>query len=514
MRNSSKRVLKNTFFLYFRMIFVMLITLYVSRIVLDKLGIVDYGINNIVGGLVTMFAFINNALSGATQRSLNYELGKSNIIGARKVFNQHLILYLTILAIVVLISETVGLWFVKNKLNIPGGRMYAALWVYQFTILSLCVTLVGIIYNSAVIAHEDMQVYSYIGIIDGVSRLGVAYMISTVSYDRLIVYSGLLFIVTLLIQVFYYLYCIRHYSECRIHMQWNRSSFKETGKFIGLNCIDAGIYSFNSQGINILLNIFFGPMVNAARGISVQVNSALTNFSNNFYSSVRPQLFKSYSNGDLNYMKKLFFISSKYTAYLYLMVALPVVLNINPILKLWLVKVPEHTSVFTLWVLVYSFVNVLINPIRSIILATGDLNEYVKWGGSFSLLQLPLIYIALYLGMESEFAFIISVFIRALYLCLIIKISMKFKIYTIIEYMKEVIRPVFMVTLISCIISTLICHKANSLFHHDIYEIIGKTAVTLTITIVSIWLNGMTSAEKSKMHNIVKKVILKGIGHE
>ena len=208
MRNSSKRVLKNTFFLYFRMIFVMLITLYVSRIVLDKLGIVDYGINNIVGGLVTMFAFINNALSGATQRSLNYELGKSNIIGARKVFNQHLILYLTILAIVVLISETVGLWFVKNKLNIPEDRMYAALWVYQFTILSLCVTLVGIIYNSAVIAHEDMQVYSYIGIIDGVSRLGVAYMISTVSYDRLIVYSGLLFIVTLLIQVFYYLYCI------------------------------------------------------------------------------------------------------------------------------------------------------------------------------------------------------------------------------------------------------------------------------------------------------------------
>lgn len=492
----------------------MLITLYVSRVVLDKLGIVDYGINNIVGGLVTMFAFINNALSGATQRSLNYELGKSNIKGACKVFNQHLILYLTILVLVVIISETAGLWFVKNKLNIPEDRMYAALWVYQFTIMSLCITLVGIIYNSAVIAHEDMQVYSYIGIIDGVSRLGVVYMISIVSYDRLIVYSALLFIVTLLIQFFYYTYCIKHYSECRIHIQWNKNSFKETSKFIGLNCIDAGIYSLNSQGINILLNIFFGPIVNAARGISVQVNSALTNFSNNFYSSVRPQLFKSYSNGDLNYMKILFFISSKYTAYLYLIVALPVALNIDPILKLWLVKVPEHTSVFTLWVLIYSFVNVLINPIRSIILATGDLNEYVKWGGSFSLVQLPLIYIALDLGMESEFAFIISVFIRILYLCIIIKISMKFKIYTIIEYIKEVIRPAFMVTFTSCVISTLICHKTNSLFHNDIYEIIGKTTVTLTVTIAFIWFNGMSSAEKSKMHNIIKKVMAKGIGHE
>ena len=377
---NSKRIAKNTIFLYIRMLFIMFITLFTSRVILDKLGIEDFGINNVVGGLAMMFTFFSSSLTNATQRFLNIELGIKNSLGANRVFNQHLIIYVIIICIVILLAETIGLWIVINKLVIPSERLSAALWVYQFTIISLAITLIGIVFNSMIIAHEDMKIYSYVGILDGILKLVIAYAICVLPFDRLITYSFLLLTVTLLVQGSYAYYCFKNYKECKLHFIWNKKSIKDTFSFISWNVVGTAIYATKDQGTNLLLNIYFGPTVNAARAIAYQVSSAVSSFGVNFYTSVRPQIVKSYSNGNVDYLNKLFFKSSKYSIFLMWIVILPVILCIDTLLELWLVEVPFQTNIFIVWVLADSMLALLTNPTWSIALATGKLKKYTLIG--------------------------------------------------------------------------------------------------------------------------------------
>ena len=290
---NNRRIAKNTVFLYFRMLITMLVALYTSRVILDSLGIVDFGIYNVVGGMVTMFAFFSSSLSNATQRFLNFKLGENDSEGTNRVFNLSLLIYFIISIVVLIAAEIIGLWLLYNKLVIPPERMDAAFWVMQATIVSLFVTLNGIVFNSMLIAKENMKIYAYIGIIEACAKLAIAFAIAYTPFDKLKIYSVLLLAVTVCIQSFYAIVCYRKYAESRFKPYWDRTLFTEMFKFAGWNGFSTLIWAINDQGSTILLNIFFGPAVNAAKGVANQVNGAVSQFTNNFFTAVRPQIVKS-----------------------------------------------------------------------------------------------------------------------------------------------------------------------------------------------------------------------------
>ena len=396
-----------------------------------------------------MFVFFRSSLSNVTQRYLNIELGKGDEKAALTIFCQHQTLYICMMIVVVVLAETIGLWFVYHKLNIPEERFDATLWVYQFTIISLAVTMLSIVYESAIIAHEDMKIYSYVGIYEGLAKLCIAYIISVIPYDRLITYSFLLKVVSISVILYYMYHCSRHYGECHFHFVWNKKKIREAFAMISWNTIGTAVYAINNQGINILLNLFFGPTVNAARGVAFLIGGAIKNFGINFYVAVRPQLVKSYASQNFDYLYKLFFSSSKFSVYLLWIFCLPVSLCIDTILPLWLKEVPPHTNHFTILILAYSMVDILDNPIWSLALAIGKLKWYILIGNCVFLMSFPISYICLKIGYPPESVFIVNIFVRMAYIFVVINILNRYIPISIKRYLSEVIAPVLLVVGIS-----------------------------------------------------------------
>lgn len=499
MEEKSKRILKNTTFLYIRMLVLMLITLYTSRVLLDKLGIEDFGIYNVVGGLTVMLIFFRSSLSNATQRFLNVELGRGDTVRAQCVFAQHFTLYVIVALLVLLVGETIGLWFVYNKLVIPVDRLVAAVWVYQFTLVSLCSTLVGIVYDSEIIAHEDMNVYSYIGIFEGLAKLAIAYAISMSHFDRLIVYGFLMMLLSLFVQCFYAFYSSHHYKESRIGFIWDRKLLKDTSSIVGWNTVGTAIYAINDSGVNILLNLFFGPAVNAARAVSYQVSNAVNGFATNFFVSVRPQIVKSYAAGDNAYLMKLFYNSSKFSFFMLWLFCLPLCFSIDPILHLWLKQVPDYTGIFTVWVLAYSLVNALNNPVWAVVLAVGKLKSYISIGSSVFLLVFPLAYIALRLGSSPVNVFTIMVAVRLLYHAVVLNIIKAYVDFSFRRYLRDVVLPIVFVSFVSLVIVAA-THAAlpKSLFSTFIFVVLSVAATALCIFFI-----GISKDERVRLFNIV-----------
>lgn len=296
---NSSRIVRNMVFLYIRQLLLVFVSLFTSRVILQNLGVTDYGIYHVVYGCVVMFIFFQPSLSSVTQRYLNIEIGKGDIKEATSVFRLHQTLYFFIVIIILVFAETVGLWFVCNKLVIPAGRLVAAIWVYQFSVLSYCLKILSVVYEAAIIVHEDMKIYSYIGIFEGGAKLIIAYVISVFPFDRLATYACLFLMLTLFTTFFYAYFCKRRYEECSYRFSWDVQKVKKTFSLIGWNTADSFVYTLNDYGISILLNMFFGPVVNAARNISYQISCTLNNVCNNFYTAVRPQIIKSYATKDL-----------------------------------------------------------------------------------------------------------------------------------------------------------------------------------------------------------------------
>lgn len=490
--NKSKIIAKNTFFLYIRMFILMFISLFTARVLLDKLGVEDYGIYNVVGGLAGMFTFFSSSLANASQRFLNIELGTGLINNAKNIFSQHFTLYIVICVGVVVISETIGLWFVYNKLVIEETRLYAALWVYQFMVISLCVTLIGIIFNSAIIAHEQMNVYSFVGIFEGVSKLLICYLLSISNFDKLILYGFLLLVVTLVTQAYFAYYSLKHYEECKLRFLWNKKILKETSSIIGWNTIGTLVYAINDAGVNIMLNLFFGPIVNAARAISFQISTSLNNFSTNFFVSVRPQITKSYATRDFDYLLKLFYGSSKYSFYLLWIFSLPIMLAIDAILKFWLKVVPQYTSDFTIWVLIYSLINVLNNPVWSVALSVGKLKRYIGVGSLIFFMVFPISYIALYIGFSPVSIFIVMVVVRSVYLIVVLSIIKRFIPFSVNEYLRFVIYPILKVIVLTIFISYVLRIFLNG----NILITIIFCLISIISTAISIWFCGINNEEK------------------
>lgn len=411
---NNKRIAKNTILLYGRMLLIMAVSLYTSRVVLNTLGVEDYGIYNVVGGIVTMFAFLNGAMVTSTQRYLTFELGKGDQEKLKTVFTTSLQIHLIIAVIVLILGETVGLWFLYNKMVIPDNRMVAAQWVFHLSILTMMIQIMSVPYNSLIVAHEQMGVFAAISIIEVVLKLAIVFVLVIGHFNKLIMYAVLLASVQLLIRFFYTLYCKHHYKESKRKPGFDKVLAKEMGVFAGWNLMGNAAATLMNTGINLLLNVFFGPAVNAARAVAMQVESAIMSFSSNFMMAVNPQITKLYAQEELSEMHKLIFRASKFSFFLFFTLSLPIFVEAETILEIWLKNVPDYTVQFVRLLLIISLCNVAAVPLQTAAAATGKVRKYQSVVGGILLAIVPIAYVVLKMGGSP-----ISVYIVYLVICLV-----------------------------------------------------------------------------------------------
>ena len=451
---NTKRIAKNTLMLYGRMLFSMVVSLYTSRVVLNTLGVEDYGIYNVVGGFVAMFSLISSSLSSSVSRFLTFELGKGDMERLKRVFSTSLIIHIGLALIVLIAAETIGLWFVNHKLVIPPERLYAANWVFQASIVSFCFGLLSTPYNASIISHEHMGTFAYIGILDTCLRLAIVLFIahSPWLFDRLIVYSLLLVAVSISLQCIYLYYCRKHFEECRIRLVWDKQCVKKMGSFAGWNFIGCTAGLLKDQGVNILLNLTFGPIVNAARGIASTVNGAVGGFAGNFMTALNPQITKSFAANDKRYYFSLVERGSRFSFYIMFLFALPLCLETEFVLTLWLKQYPAHTINFVRLVLILSLSDILSNTLITLQSATGKIRNYQLAVGGTLLLNFPLSYLALKLGCAPESTLIVAIFISVYCMVLRLLFLQKTIGFSICSFFKNVYLNVICVAILSSII--------------------------------------------------------------
>lgn len=373
--SSNKTIVKNTAFLYFRMMLTMIISLYTSRVILQILGVDDFGIYQAVGGIVGFLSFINSALSTGSSRFLTFELGVGNLEKLKRVFSTTLTVHIVIALVIIIIAETVGLWFLYNKMIIPPERMNAAVYTFHISILTAVFTLTQVPYNASIIAHEKMSVFAYMSIVEVSAKLLIVYLLGIGSIDKLKLYATLLFVVQISLMIFYRYYCGKHFKETVYHLIFDRMIFKSIASFSGWSLFANSAIALNNQGILLLLNMFFSPSVVAARAISIQANMAATQFVNNFRAATVPQIVKRYAAGEINASKQLLLSSTKYSYYLMFLLCFPICLLAHPLLKLWLGIVPEYTVIFLQIIIVQSLFQVFDTSFYTALYAKGQLRE-------------------------------------------------------------------------------------------------------------------------------------------
>lgn len=412
--NNNKRIAKNTLLLYIRMFLTMAVSLYTSRVVLKTLGVVDYGIYNVVGGIVVMFGFINSCMSSATQRFITFALGKGDMMRLQTVFSTSLQIHVIIAAIVFVLCESVGLWFFYTQMQIPAERMTAAMWVLQCSVLSTMVMFVSVPYNADIIAHEKMSAFAYISILEVLLKLAILFVLVLYPIDKLILYAILLLVVQVIIRFCYSIYCDKHFEESKYKRIWDGKLFKEMIAFAGWSLWGHMSSVFNSQGLNMLLNVFFGPVVNAARAVAVQVQSAIMQFTVNFQMALNPQITKTYARGEMEEMQKLIFRSARFSFYLIFFISLPVLFETNFILSLWLGEVPENTVVFVRIILCTSILTSISNPLMVACGATGKVKKYQAVCGGLLLTILPISWVALKFGCPAWGVFVVHFLVECI----------------------------------------------------------------------------------------------------
>lgn len=447
----NKRIAKNTLFLYIRMLFIMGVNLYTVRIVLNVLGIEDYGIYNVVGGVVTMFSFISNTMASACQRFFAFELGKQDFHRLNEIFSLSIIIFIGIVVIILLLAETLGLWFINTQLNIPEERMSANNWVYQFAIFSFIITVLNIPFIAVIIARESMNLYAYVSIVEVVLKLIMVFFLTMFSVDKLKLYSVLLFITTFLTTMMYRVYCKKKFEECNFRFFWDTRMFKQILSFSGWTLFGTIAGVSCNQGINILLNIYFGPVINAARAIAYQVSAALSSFASTFYTAVKPQIVKSYAVGDKKRLIKLIFQSSKFSYFLLLILCLPVYLETSYLLTLWLKESTDFMVIFTRLVIIYTLVNSLQNPLTTSVHATGKIKKYHLYVESITLLSLPISYLCLKLGYKPQSTMFVLIIVFTIAHFIRVWIVHSQVGMSVIDYTKKVLFTISCVSFISSV---------------------------------------------------------------
>lgn len=504
-QSNNKRIAKNTIYLYIRMFFSMLVALYTSRVILQKLGVDDFGIYNAVGGIVGFLSFLNSALATGSSRFLTFELGRGDNERLKRTFSSLLTAHIFLSLIIVVLAETIGLWFLYNKMVIPPDRMHAAVFTFHISIITAIITIIQVPYNASIISHEKMDIYAYVSIFEVVAKLAICYLLGIGGADKLILYATFICIVHLAIILFYRYYCIRNYSETKYKFSLDKELLKPVLSFSGWSLFADSAVALTNQGILVLLNMFFAPAVVTARAISLQVNNAANQFVNNFRTAANPQIVKLYAVNDFEGSKKLLLESTKFSYYLMLVLGLPIVLLAEPILHLWLGEnVPEYTTIFLQLVIIQSLFQVFDRSFYTALYAKGQLKENALISPTIVFIVFPIIYLLFKAGYSPvvlSWAYLISYAILGLIVkpILIVK-HVDYKWSDIFS----VYIPCILVTIVAVVPSVFIDHYFND------KSLLGKgielCSIILVVLIAS-YTVGLDKTMRNKINTFIKTKI-------
>lgn len=491
--SNNKRIAKNTLLLYFRMLFLMLVNLFTSRIVLNTLGVEDFGIYNVVGGSIAMLTIISGSFTSAISRFLTFELGRGDKEKLRTIFSTSMNIQVALSLVIILIGELAGGWFLNSQMNIPPERMEAANYILHYSLGIFVLNLLSVPYNSVIIAHEKMGAYAYISILDVLLKLAVAYVITFSTYDKLSSYGILLLIEALVIRLIYGLYGKRSFEECNYHLIYNKKVLNEMASFAGWNFLGVTAGVLNTQGVNVLMNLYFGVAVNAARGIAVQASTAIAYFVHSFTTAVNPQITKSYAAGDKEYMYSLVCRSSKFSAFLFLLIAIPLTVETPLIFSIWLKEPPEYAVLFfRLGLLGTLMDSVLANSLMTAIFATSDIKKYqilvTIWGG----MVFPLTWIAYKLGATAECTYIIYFIIY----CIVLYVRLRVIEQKLQLQMKEYVMSVLSRFLPVVLLSYILPIGITLILPSTLLRIVITTFLGVFTTAIAVYVIGLTSKER------------------
>lgn len=497
--HKGRIIAKNTLMLYFRMIFLLIVGFYASRVVLDALGENDYGIYSVVGGVVAMFSIISGALNSAVSRFITFEMGKGTRADLNKVYSTSVLIQIALSVIIIAICEPAGIWFIRNEMTISPDRIPAALWVLQFSLLSFVVNLMSVPQMASITAHEKMSAYAWIGMLDGMLRLAVALLIVHSPTDRLVWYSALMAVSVIVVRVAYGIYCRKHFPECRFRPVFEKGLVKEMFSFAGWNFIGVTSGVLRDQGGNILVNIFFTTAMNAARGVAVQLNGAVQGFVTNFMTAVNPQITKSYASGERAYMLSLVKKSSKMAFFLLFIIALPMLFNTEYLLGIWLKEVPEHSASFVQLFLVFALSESLSSPLITAQLATGNIRNYQMIVGGLQLLNLPVAYVLLKYGAPAQSTVAVSIVISQI--CLVARLILLRKMIglSMREFFAQVYLRVSVVALASLALPLMLMRVMPGGFAGFCLSV-GICVLCAGISILYV---GCTKVERRKMVSMI-----------
>lgn len=500
---ANKRIAKNTMLLYGRMGLMMIISFFTARITLEALGVVDYGINNVVGGLVSMFSLISSSLTSSVSRFMTFGLGEGDKEKLNLIFITSINIHIILAVIVVIAIETIGVWFLANKMVIPPDRMVAAHWVLQCSAIMFVISLLSTPYNAAIIAHERMSIYAYFSIFDAVARLIIVFSIKYYGSDKLILLAVISLIPAIIKQLYYQYYCRKNFEESHYTPSWNKKIFKEMFGFAGWNFIGCTAGQMKDQGVNIAINLFNGPALNAARGIAMQINGIIGQFISNFMLALNPQITKEYAAGNLARMHNLIFKGTRLSYYLFLLLSLPILFEVETILQIWLGQVPAHTVLFTRLAIILSLAEIISNTLITAQLANGNIRNYQIVVGGILLTNFPISYILLKLGCFPEITLVVAIAIsqicliaRLLFLQRMISLSMK-------EFICKVYFNILVVTILSAFLP-LICFIY---INPGIVRFFVVCTISVIASSTTIYFIGCNSEERELVRCYVKKAI-------
>ena len=497
---NNKRIAKNTALLYIRMLLLMVVTLFTSRVIIKLIGVEDYGIYNLIAGFVTFLSFISSALISAMQRYFNVALGKNDLSCYKDIFSMSINILLIFCVLIIFIGETLGLWFVNNHLNLPDDRLNSAILVYHISIFTFIANTLRTPYHASIIAHEKMNFYAYISIIEVVARLFMVFLLQYIPIDHLIMYAISYFVLILIIDFCYWYYCHKCFYECRYSFNPNRKLFYELLGFSGWSLLGNGVVVLKGQGESILINKFFSVVANAANGIASQVTSAVDLFVVNFQTAFKPQITQTYASGKIEEHKELIFRTSKFSYYLLLFFVVPIVYNIDSILSIWLEIVPEYTNKFVIYVLLSHLINVIGTPFAASVIAKGDIKFFQISTAFVFGLSLFVVYFVLYAGFPPYSIAVVAIFTQ----CVLLTVRLCFFHYHIgVSYrlfFKKVIAPIMCVNVVSIILPTILLFEMKNCMIYDIFELL----IDFIYVGLMVFLVGLSKSERSFILKMIK----------
>lgn len=500
----NKRIAINTLFLYLRMLLLMVVSLYTSRIVLDALGVVDYGLYNVVGGIVVALGFLSGTLNTASSRFITVALSNGDMSEMKKTFSNVLFVNMMLALIILIAGETIGLWFLFNKMQIPTERFTAAFWVYQMSIVTVMINVMSSAFNACIIAHERMKTFAYISLIDAFGKLLLAFFLThIINYDKLIIYGAFLLLIQIIDRLIYGMYCSKHFPETKTKITIDKPIIKKMFEFISWASYGSFVSIGFTQGLNILINIFFGPAINAARAVSVQVQNAVVSFTTNFQTAVNPQLIQSVVNKDFERSKHLLKMSSKYSFFLLCLIGIPLIAVTPYILNLWLKEVPEHTVWFVRLMLIINIWSCIANPLRIINQAEGNIRKFQLCEGTVLLMIVPISYIVLKVYKIPELVFVVHLIIELLSSYIRIKIVLPKISMSIKDYFTSIYSPLFLIFTISisiCFFLLNYLNIGNDILSVSLFCILSEISIITLIFII-----GLNSSERIKLITFLKK---------